>query len=119
MGTQSAARTVQKAGPLRASEEILTSDTHGTISISEAGILQHLEEKERHQSVSLNVKLTTCVCSGGPAVCQRGLSPRGWDGSRHEGREVHGNPGGPGTTACDRINGFTISIEPSKSKKDF
>lgn len=61
-----------KSSPLRVSEEILISDTHGTISISEAGILQHLEEKERHQSVSLNVKLPTCVCSGGPAICQRG-----------------------------------------------
>ena len=40
---KSTARIVQKAGRLKTSEEILISNTHSTISILEAGILQHLE----------------------------------------------------------------------------
>lgn len=43
------------------------------ISILEAGILQRLEKKERNQSVSPNVKLSTCVFSGGTTVCQLDL----------------------------------------------
>lgn len=43
MRIKSTARTVQKAGLLETSEEILISNTHSMISISEAGILQHLE----------------------------------------------------------------------------
>lgn len=65
MCTKSTAKIVQKAGLLKTSEEIFILDTHSMISILEAGILQHLEQKERNQSVSLNVKLPTCVFSGG------------------------------------------------------
>ena len=41
--TKSTAKTVQKAGQLKTSEEIFILDTHSMISILEAGILQHLE----------------------------------------------------------------------------
>lgn len=43
MCTKSMARIVQKASLLETSEDIIISDTHSTISISEAGILRHLE----------------------------------------------------------------------------
>ena len=41
--SKSTAKTVQKAGQLKTSEEIFILDTHSMISILEAGILQHLE----------------------------------------------------------------------------
>lgn len=111
------------------------------ISILEAGILQRLEKKERNQSVSPNVKLSTCVFSGGTTVCQLdlpsvgvgvgvgaggGLSAHLQDSSRPEGGSVHGSSRGPNTTffrsltrTHDRIDCLTIVLEPRKSPKTF